>query len=111
GVRRDQAALQAVGGAERDGAHDAIAELLLDFQRDRRRGTFDLERVVHLRHVLAREFDVDDGADDLYDFALAHWNAPDDSLDLSQHGRSRTVGEWCGHGWPLPDSRDHGRSH
>ena len=32
-----------------------------------------LQRVVHLRHGLARELDVDDGADDLYDFALAHF--------------------------------------
>ena len=51
-------------------AHDAVAELLLHFQRDL--GAVDLQRVVHLRHVVAREFDVDDGADDLYDLALAH---------------------------------------
>jgi hypothetical protein len=62
-VVRDQVALQAVGGTERNGAHDAVAELLLHFQRDV--GAVDLERVVHLRHVFAREFDVDDGADDL----------------------------------------------
>ncbi len=70
GVVRDQAALEAVGRAERDRAHDAVAELLLHLERDRH--AFDLQRVVHLRHGLAREFDVDDGADDLYDFALAH---------------------------------------
>ena len=69
GVLGDQVALQAVGRAERDAAHDAVAELLLHFERDRRRA-FDFERVVHLRHALAREFDVDDGADDLDDFAL-----------------------------------------
>ncbi len=70
GVGHDQTALEAVGRAERDRAHDAVAELLLDFQRDRH--AVDLQRVVHLRHGLARELDVDDGADDLYDFALVH---------------------------------------
>ena len=30
------AAAQAVGRAERDGAHDAVAELLLHFERQRR---------------------------------------------------------------------------
>ena len=51
-------------------AHDAVAELLLHFQRDL--GVGDLQRVVHLRHCVAREFDVDDGADDLHNLALAH---------------------------------------
>ena len=36
GVVGDQVALQAVGRTERDRAHDAVAELLLHFQRDRR---------------------------------------------------------------------------
>ena len=44
GVVGDQAALQAVGGAHRDRAHDAVAELLLHFERDR--ASSDLERVV-----------------------------------------------------------------
>ena len=70
GVVGDQAALQAVGGTQRDGADDAVAQLLLDFQGDV--GVVDLQRVVHLRHVAAREFDVDDGADDLNDLALTH---------------------------------------
>ena len=34
GVVGDQVALEAVGRAERDGAHDAVAELLLHFERD-----------------------------------------------------------------------------
>jgi hypothetical protein len=45
-------------------------ELLLDLERDV--GVLHLQRVVHLRHVLAREFDVDDRADDLNDLALVH---------------------------------------
>ena len=37
-VARDrQAAPQAVGGAQRDRAHDAVAELLLHFEREVRR--------------------------------------------------------------------------
>src|SRR3546814_14781430 len=44
------------------------SDLLLHFQRDR--GVLHLQRVVHLRHALARELDVDDGADDLDDLAL-----------------------------------------
>jgi hypothetical protein len=37
GVARPQAALQAVGRAQRDGAHHAVAQLLLHFQRDQTR--------------------------------------------------------------------------
>src|SRR5690606_24335829 len=70
GVGGDQVALQAVGGAQRDGAHDAVAELLLHFQGDG--GAIDLQRVVHLRHFRARALDVDDRADDLNDLALTH---------------------------------------
>jgi peptide chain release factor 1 len=72
GVVRHEIATQAVGRAERDRAHDTIAELLLHLERDRRRGAFDVQCVVHLRHLVAREFDVDDGADDLDYFALVH---------------------------------------
>jgi hypothetical protein len=68
GVVGQQVALQAVGRAQRDATHHAVAQLLLHFQRDR--GVLHLQRVVHLRHALAREFDVDDGADDLDDLAL-----------------------------------------
>ena len=66
-----EVAAQAVGRTERDRAHDAVAELLLHFERDRRRA-FDFQRVVHLRHLVARKFDVDDRADDLNYFALTH---------------------------------------
>jgi peptide chain release factor 1 len=71
GVAGHQAALQAVGGAQRDGAHHAVAQHLLHFQRDL--GAVDLQCVIHLRHLIARELDVDDRADDLNNFALAHW--------------------------------------
>jgi hypothetical protein len=71
GVDRDQVAAQAVGRAERDGAHDAVAELLLHLEGDL--GVLHLQRVVGLRHVLAGELDVDDRADDLNNLALAHF--------------------------------------
>src|SRR5690606_5124090 len=66
--------LEAVGRAERDRAHDAVAELLLHLQRDLR--ALHLQRVVHLRHLAARELHVDDRADDLNDLALTHFVAP-----------------------------------
>ena len=65
-----EAALQAFGGAHGNRAHHAVAELLLHFQ-----GQFDvleLERLVDLRNRLARELHVDDGADDLGNFACGH---------------------------------------
>ncbi|MNS96349.1 hypothetical protein D3C72_1306450 [compost metagenome] len=70
GVGGHQVALQAIGGAQRDAADHAVTELLLHFQGDF--GVVHLQRVVHLRHRLAGEFDVDDGADDLNDLALTH---------------------------------------
>ena len=68
GVRDREAAAQAVGRAERDGAHDAVAQLLLHFQRQRR--AFHLQRVIHLGHLVARELHVHHGADALNDLAL-----------------------------------------
>ena len=69
------AAPQAVGGAHRDRAHDAVAELLLDFERQALLGQrivafLDDQRVVDLRQRLARELDIDDRADALDDGAL-----------------------------------------
>jgi hypothetical protein len=58
GVGDRHAAAQAVGGPERDRADDAVAELLLDLERQV--GAFHLQRVVDLRHLAARELDVDD---------------------------------------------------
>src|SRR5690606_3103486 len=75
GVLGHQVALEAVGGTQRDRAHHAIAELLLHLEGDLR--ALHLQRVVHLRHVVAWELDVDDGADDLDDLALvAHVGTP-----------------------------------
>ena len=62
-----QAALQAFGNAHRDRAHDAVAELLLHFERQL--DVLELERLVDLRDLLARKFHVDDRADDLDNLA------------------------------------------
>ncbi len=73
GVLRLHAAPQAVGRAHRDRAHDAVAELLLHLESqpllDQRVGRIRLknERVVNLRHVVARELDVHDCANALND--------------------------------------------
>ena len=69
-VRDREAAREALGRAHGDGAHDAIAELLLHLERQS--ALRDDEGVVNLRDLLPRKFDVDDGADDLDDFAAAH---------------------------------------
>ena len=71
GVGRDQVAFQTVGGTERDAAHDAVAQLLLDFEGDF--GVLDLQRVIHFGHFVAVELDVHHRADDLYNLALAHF--------------------------------------
>ena len=65
-----EAALQAFRGAHGDGAHDAVAELLLHFEREIH--VLELERFVDLRDRLARELHVDDGADDLGNLACGH---------------------------------------
>jgi peptide chain release factor 1 len=64
-----QAALQALGDAHRDAADDAVAELLLHLERQVVVAVDERQRLVDLRHRLARELDVDDGADDLHDLA------------------------------------------
>ena len=68
GVVHFGAAAQAVGRAQRNRAHDAVAELLLHFQRQGR--AIHLEGVVHLGHLVARKFHVDHGADTLNNLAL-----------------------------------------
>src|SRR5204863_1638018 len=65
-----QTAAQAVGRAERDRAHDAVAELLLHFEREC--GAFELQRVIHLGHRVAGELDVHHRADALNNFAVSH---------------------------------------
>jgi hypothetical protein len=70
------AAAQAVGGAERDGAHHAVAELLLDLEREAFLGervgrvVLEDERFVDSGQGLAVELDVGDRADALDDGAL-----------------------------------------
>ena len=65
-----EAAAQAFGRTHRDRAHDAVAELLLHFERQV--NVIELERVVDLGDLIARKFHVDDRADDLHDFAAGH---------------------------------------
>ncbi|KAB5588085.1 Acetylglutamate semialdehyde dehydrogenase [Ceratobasidium theobromae] len=78
GVAHLGAAHEAVGGLEGDGAHDVVAQVLGDLERDLAvlvalAGALDghLEGVVHLGQRLGRELDVDDGADDPRDAAGA----------------------------------------
>jgi hypothetical protein len=66
-VADHEAATQTFGRAQRDGAHDAVAQLLLHFERQRR--ALELERVVNLGHPLARKLHVHHGADTLHDLA------------------------------------------
>ena len=67
GARDGQAAAQTFGGAHGDGAHDAVAQLLLHFEGQVH--VIELERVVDLGDLIAWKFHVDDRADDLHDFA------------------------------------------
>ncbi len=55
---------------ERDRPHDAVAQLLLDLERQP--DLVHLERVVDVGQLVARELDVDDGADALNDRSLIH---------------------------------------
>ena len=54
----------------RDRAHDAVAELLLHFEREI--DVLELQRFVDVRDRLARELHVDDRADDLGNLACGH---------------------------------------
>jgi hypothetical protein len=70
------AALEAVGAAHRDRAHDAVAKLLLDLEGKSLLGelaaaVLENQRVVDLRHRFARKLDVDDRADGLDDGAVS----------------------------------------
>ena len=76
GVDHLGAAHHAVGGLHRDGTHDVVADVLLDFQRQRPRRVgvdrdIDVQREVDLRHLIRRELHVYDGADDPRDAAGA----------------------------------------
>ncbi|MNF23365.1 hypothetical protein D3C84_39440 [compost metagenome] len=70
GVAHGQATLEAFGGTHGDGTNHAVAQLLLDFQGGLR--AFDFQRVINARHLIAREFHVDNGADDLNDTSATH---------------------------------------
>src|SRR5690606_29135541 len=58
--------------AHGDGAYDTVAELLLHFKRQA--AVFKNQRVIDARNRVAREFDVDDRADDLNNLAVTHGN-------------------------------------
>jgi hypothetical protein len=71
------AAAQAVGGTQRDGAHDAVAELLLHFEGQTGFGVAGIGLVEgqgfkYLGHGLAGELDVHHRADALNDVSVAH---------------------------------------
>src|SRR5574344_2812563 len=68
GIRDHQAALQTVGRTQRNGTHHAVTELLLHFQSQGR--AFELQRVVHLGHLVAWELHVHHSADTLNNLAL-----------------------------------------
>ena len=68
GIANHHATAQAVRRSQRDGADDAVTQLLLNFKRQRR--TLHLEGVIHLGHVRARKLDVHDSADALNNFSL-----------------------------------------
>ena len=70
GAADGEAAAQAFGGTHGDGAHDAVAQLLLHFERQV--DVIELECVVDLGDLIAWKLHVDDRADDLHDFAAGH---------------------------------------
>src|SRR5690606_16768055 len=70
GVADGKAAREAFGRTHGDGAHDAVAELLLHLERDFLLG--HLEGVVYLGHGIPWKFHVDNRADNLYDATAAH---------------------------------------
>ena len=70
GVAHVEAAAHTFSGTHRDRAHDAVAELLLDFQHQVLAA--HRQRIVDRRHCVAGELDVDYRADDLYNFSTAH---------------------------------------
>src|SRR5690606_15084689 len=74
GVGDVQATLEAFGRTHGDGTNDAVAQLLLHFQGGFR--AFNLQRVIDVRHLIARKFHVDNGADDLNDTSATHVLVP-----------------------------------
>src|SRR6185437_10124210 len=77
-----------LGGSHGDRAHDAVAELLLHFERQVE--VLQLQRLVDARDGVARELDVDDGADDLGDGAFGRVSHEDSSEERSLGSYSRS---------------------
>ena len=63
-----QTTTETVRRTQRNGTHDAIAQLLLHFQCQGR--AFQLEGVIHLGHLVAWELDVHHSTNTLNDFSL-----------------------------------------
>ena len=61
---------QTLGAAQSDSAHNPVTQLLLHFKRDV--SVVDSQGVVYLGHAIAREFHVDNRANDLYDATATH---------------------------------------
>src|SRR5439155_22535786 len=77
-ARHFHSTAQSVRAAESDAAHDAVAQLLLDLERQSffnetaAAGTLEHQRVVDPRHRIARKFHVDDSANALNNGSLTH---------------------------------------
>ncbi len=65
-----QTTLQTFGRAHGDGTHHTVAQLLLNFQGGF--GANYFQRFINTRHLITREFHVDNGADDLNDTSATH---------------------------------------
>ena len=72
GVHGDAAALQPVGGKERDAAHRVVAELLHRLHDDAALTGVHLDGVVDLRQLSGRELHVHHRADDPFDDTVFH---------------------------------------
>src|SRR5471032_1027414 len=70
GVLDHHAAAQAVGRAQRDGADDAVTQLLLYFQGQL--GASHFQGIEYLGHRIAWKLNVHHSADTLNDFAISH---------------------------------------
>ena len=68
GVGRRDSAPQPFGGAQRDGSHHPVAQLLLDFQNQA--ALVQGQRVVDPRHLVRRKLHINHRPDDLDDFSL-----------------------------------------
>ena len=69
GVGHHHAAAQAVRRTQSNGTDDAVAELLLNFQRQG--GTFHLQRVINAGHLVTGKLNVDHRADTLNNLSLS----------------------------------------